>query len=93
MGCGGMMALLVAWARDQLQSLPALPASTFDCGGNIGSVEKTKGLEGITNLIQPSWSHLMGYGGMMALVMACENCDAFNSHDLEVFISSNTYMQ
>ena len=30
----------------------------------------------------------MGYGGMMALVMAGENCDAFNSHDLEFFISS-----
>ena len=56
-------------------------------------MEKTKGLEGITNLILPSCSLLMGYDGMMALVMARENCDAFNSHDLEVFISSNTYMQ
>ena len=84
MGCGGMMASVVAWERDQFQSLPALPASTFDCGGNIGSVEKKKGLEGITNLIQPSWSLFMGYGGMMALVMAGENCDAFNSLDLEM---------
>ena len=92
MGSGGMMALVVAWERDQFQSLPALPASTFDCGGNIGSVEKTKGLEGITK-IQFSLSLLMGYGCMMALVMTRENCDAFNSHDLELFISSDTYMQ
>ena len=88
MGCGDFGG---DWQEGPV-CLLALTSYTFECGGNIGSVEKTKGLEGITK-IQFSLSLLMGYGCMMALVMARENCDAFNSHDLEVFISSNTYMQ